>query len=326
MIAPATIPLSTHSKGGHFSPEMLLYQNINSLDVLAACGKTFHAASRVLPQPVRNDLADLYAFCRLVDDCGDAASICHHGPHYAAQLLKQIESCLEGSDDNSPIVRRFRKLSHRHNVPLLFARQLIEGVRSDLGIVRFETEADLVRYSYAVASTVGLMMCRILRVEPQGDPFAIDLGIAMQLTNIARDVAEDASIGRVYLPASWIDPHVVLAGHDTAQIARSVERVLKLADTYYNSADSGMRFLPLSVRPGIRAAASNYRAIGEVIRRNPQRAATTRVSTRHSGKLCRTGVSCLRAVCDSAVRLRIPTHDIGLHTALNAAMPRAGTV
>ncbi|MEO1512137.1 MAG: squalene/phytoene synthase family protein, partial [Planctomycetota bacterium] len=211
-------------------------------------------------------------------------------------------------------------LADRHAVPVSHARELVEGVRSDLSLVRIASEDELIRYAYRVASTVGLMMCRVLGVEREGDPFAIDLGIAMQLTNISRDVREDALNNRVYLPAAWVPAERVLeiarAGSSDPSVEEAVERALMLADRYYDSASLGMGYLRGAIRPGIRAAATNYRAIGSVIRRDPARALRGRVATSRRGKLLRSAVAVGTAVHEHFFRLRGPKHDSELHLPL----------
>lgn len=307
-----------HLASHPWDPVTLLRTPVRPTEVLRRCGRTFHAAARLLPASVRKELAVLYAFCRLVDDCGDMPD----GRISADELLQEIEDNLHGLRCTSPIVADFRILAARRGIPLRHATQLLEGVRSDLGHVRMPDAETLIRYAYQVASTVGLMMCRVLEVSRDGDPFAIDLGIGMQLTNIARDVLEDAETNRVYLPATWVDPDAVLVATSTASLADSivttaaVERLLCLADTYYRSAETGMRFLPLPVRPAIRAAAANYRAIGGVIRREPVRGLMTRARTGGASKFLRSLVAVGRAMADQWPQSRAKVHDDALHAAL----------
>lgn len=283
--------MTAHTQMPHPSPAEQVYGSIDPAEVLRRCGATFHAASLVLPCAVREDLAVLYAMCRAIDDCADVAGSGDDG-----RLLDDVARALRGEHDRSPLVRSFLSLARRHDVPLSLVHELIEGVRSDLGRVRLATLDELLRYSFRVASTVGLMMCRVLGVARDGDPFAIDLGIAMQLTNIARDVTEDAQNDRVYLPAEWVDPRAVLetvpGAHGSAEGAASVRaavvKLLDEADRYYGSAELGMQFLPLTVRGGIRAAAWNYRAIGSRIRLDEAAPLAGRVRTSTHGKLART--------------------------------------
>jgi phytoene synthase len=193
--------------------------------------------------------------------------------------------------------------------------------------VRIATLDQLLRYSYLVASTVGLMMCRVLNVPRDGDSFAIDLGIAMQLTNIARDVAEDARIDRVYLPADCVASTAVLAAarrsgsapcSEDAPVCEAIVRLLDVADRYYQSAELGMQFLPLPVRGGIRAAAWNYRAIGTIIRRDPSAALSGRARTSWAGKLTRTAGALWASSLESLPLGPASAHDESLHGAIRA--------
>ena len=143
---------------------------------------------------------------------------------------------------------------------------------SDQTVVAFNSEAELLRYCHAVAGTVGLMMCRILNCKDQrADSFAIDLGIAMQLTNIARDVLEDAKMERRYLPSSWINvPASKIAASNVAcraPVASAIKRVLDLAEEYYVSALVGIRLLPFRSRFSITVALRVYRQIGVLLQR-----------------------------------------------------------
>jgi len=322
----------THTSPGRWSthpdPGEMLVSRLDPMGVMRRCGATFHAASLMLPASVRRELAVLYAFCRVIDDCGDLVS--GPSPARARALLDTAERCLGGRSDESPIISEFRELASRRGVPLSLAHELIEGVRADTAPVRIATSAELVRYAYRVASTVGLMMCRVLGVPRQADPFAIDLGIGMQLTNIARDVREDALNDRVYLPGSFVDHERVLGcvaddGVDH-RVTGAVVELLDLADRYYASADDGMRYLPGAVRPGIRAAAVNYRAIGAVIRRDPSGALRGRVSTSRRGKLARSGGVLCVAAAETLTRHISAPHDTTLHAPLRPliAGPAAG--
>ncbi len=214
--------------------------------------------------------ARLYRFCRHVDDIADSAE-----DHILApERLDQISAMLTNNVASDPLVADFLALSRECQIDIEPALELVRGVRSDLELVRFADEAELLQYCYRVAGTVGLMMCGVLGVQdPKAYPFAIDLGIAMLLTNIARDVAEDAAQDRRYLPASMLgdvepkqiehpDPELQM------QLATSVDALLDLAERYYISGQRGLVYLPDRARLGIRVAARVYRRIGMRIRRN----------------------------------------------------------
>ncbi|MEQ8316353.1 MAG: phytoene/squalene synthase family protein [Phycisphaerales bacterium] len=317
--------MNANAASDHPTPAEQVYGSVDPVEILRRCGRTFYSASLVLPRRVRQDLALLYALCRAIDDSADAVD--GSEDHTPEALLDEIASGLRGAHDRSPVVNAFRSLSDQYHIPLVLPQQLIEGVRCDLGTVRVQTEDELLRYSYRVASTVGLMMCRILGVDPRGDSFAVDLGIAMQLTNIARDVAEDARTDRVYVPAEWVDAERVLAtvqhtepgvGEHAGEVCLAVQRLLDTAETYYESAELGMHFLPIAVRGGIRSAAWNYRAIGGVVRRDYERALRQRSRTSGAGKALRTMAALWASSLESLPLGPSDTHDESLHGAVRA--------
>ncbi len=237
---------------------------------LAHHARTFHLAGRLLPADVRDDAALLYAFCRMVDDAADeSASVAE-----ARAELDRIEAEWQGSMARRPLIAAFREMATRRDVSSAAVTELLRGVRSDLGPVGMADDANLLRYCYRVASTVGLMMCSVLRVESEAArAHAVDLGIAMQLTNICRDVAEDAAAGRVYLPearlvAAGSCSQALLDGPASREsVSRVVRELLEMADGYYRSADRGMRYIPWRARGGIMVASRVYRAIGVRLRR-----------------------------------------------------------
>lgn len=233
-------------------------------EILRKNGRSFNFARAFLTEIQGQRAARLYAFCRYVDDVADDASDARE----AKAVLDQVKSELAGVHAPSPRIADFLDLARETNIDLDAAIALIDGVASDLETVAFETVSDLLRYAYKVAGTVGLMMCSVLDVDdPLAAPFAIDLGIAMQLTNIARDIQEDAENGRRYAPADWLD------GASAADIVNpdaclkpdlqaAAERLIQLAETYYESAYNGFGFLPPRSRFAILIAARVYRQIG----------------------------------------------------------------
>ncbi len=291
-----------------------------SHDVFRRKARTFWWASRLLPRTARDDAATVYAFCRMVDDMGDEAD----DPSTAELALEALSNEVDGRTQPRPIVAELRAAAERLGLPMEAAAELIAGVRGDLGLVRVADDAELVRYCYRVASTVGLMMCGVLGVRcREALPHAIDLGIAMQLTNICRDVAEDAERGRVYLPASrlraaGIDPEEVVRGTaDPERLVLVVRSVLALADRYYRSADGGMRDIPWRFRPAILVASRTYRAIGVRLRRRRPGAAPGRVVVPWPEKLAWSATA-MAASLRPAILGITPrwAHDRALHQAL----------
>ncbi len=244
--------------------------------------KTFRAASVFLSPAQRDDAAVAYAFCRLVDDAVDEAV----DQETAERQLGELETALE-TGHGDPIVVAYRELAERAGFGLEPAHDLILGARSDLGAVRFSHDQELLTYCYRVAGTVGLMMCGILGVhQPEARRHAIDLGVGMQLTNICRDVLEDAQRDRVYLPASRLSQaglsQIELlstsqsstasqqfeSGRQVDAVARVVDELLSLADLKYASGAQGFHFLPVRARLAIGVASHLYRNIGLSLRRD----------------------------------------------------------
>lgn len=241
-----------------------------SREVLRAHARSFRIAAWFLPSDVQDDAAVCYAFCRNVDDAVDGASDPLSGRAAGESLLAE----LRGRAMPRPIVVAWRKMALRRRVPSYTAYHLLDGALSDTEPVRIPDDASLVRYAYEVAGTVGLMMCGLLGVKDKAaHPHAVDLGIGMQLTNICRDVAEDAAMGRVYLPRTRLEAHgtspeALLAGDAPREaVAAVVREVLGLAERYYASAERGMPAIPARSRLAIYAAMHLYRAIGRKLLR-----------------------------------------------------------
>ena len=237
--------------------------------VLGRYGKTFRLAGWLLPGHVLDQAALLYAFCREVDDIADEAP----DPDAARVRLAALERALQAEDHADPLAATFLRLRDGAGVPLEPALLLVRTVMSDFGTVRIADEAHLIEYARGVAGTVGMMMCPILGASgAEAVQHATQLGIGMQLTNIARDVVEDAAQDRVYLPASWVHactPHGTAAPSHT-ELFPVVQRVIDLAAEHYRRGNEGLRYLPARVRPGILAASRIYQEIGiEVLRRGP---------------------------------------------------------
>lgn len=237
-----------------------------SVTVLAQYGRSFRLAGRLLPRDCLRDAARLYAFCRTVDDLADEST----DPVAAMDSLLALRGAIIAGDRSHVLAQPFLALRDRLGVGTASAVTLIDTVMRDLEPVRLADEAALMEYAYGVAGTVGEMMCAVLGVSAaQALPYAVDLGMAMQLTNIARDVIEDAENDRVYLPATWLPDDVtpgILPSRATAVFA-AVERLLACADRRYRSGERGISFLPPRVRPAIRAAARIYEEIGLRIQR-----------------------------------------------------------
>lgn len=241
-----------------------------STEILNQNTSSFRLASHLLAPHQRRDATLLYAVCRLVDDIADE----HRNEINAARRLARIRAELTRRTRPRPMVQHFLQMARRRELNIDCLLELISGVESDLGEVRVGSDEELLRYCYRVAGTVGLMMCPLLDVEaPAASAHAIDLGVAMQVTNICRDVLEDARRNRIYLPATrleevGIDPGELLAGDvDEAALAQVIDDLLEMADDYYRSAHEGMRYIPARPRLAIAVASRVYHAWGVRLKR-----------------------------------------------------------
>ena len=231
---------------------------------------SFHAASKLLPARVRDPALVLYAFCRLADDAVDEGA----DPVAAVlNLQDRLDRAYSGNPKDAPIDRAFARLIEAHRLPRALPDALLEGLAWDADGRRFLTLSDVRAYSARVAAVVGVMMCVLMGVRDRDRlARACDLGLAMQLTNIARDIGEDARRGRIYLPLEWfseagIDPEPFCrTPQPVPEIRAMTKRLLREAARLYQRADPGIAALPLDCRPGIYAARHIYDGIGGVIR------------------------------------------------------------
>ncbi len=240
-----------------------------SVAILARCGRSFRLAGRLLPGDTLREAACLYAFCRTVDDLADEAT----DPAAARAELLALRQAIRAGDRTHVPAQSFLQLQASHGLSVRSAVTLIDTVTRDLEPVRLADEAALMEYAYGAAGTVGEMMCALLGVgTAQTWPYAIDLGMAMQLTNIARDVIEDAGRGRIYLPETWL-PDDVTPGtlpECADDVFPAVRRLLEHAERRYRNGARGFAHLPPRVRPAIQAAARLYEEIGvRILRQGP---------------------------------------------------------
>ena len=238
--------------------------------VLRRSSKTFFAASLLLPRRVREPASALYAFCRFADDAAD----CGGGEAALADLRERLALVYDGRPLPLPVDRALADVVARFEIPRVLPEALFEGFSWDAAGRRYEDIGELHGYAARVAGTVGAMMA-VLMGERSADGVAraCDLGVAMQLSNIARDVGEDARAGRLYLPLSWlrevgIDPDGWMARPVFDEALGSViARLLGSADELYRRADAGIAMLPWACRPGIHAARHLYAEIGREVER-----------------------------------------------------------
>jgi phytoene synthase len=241
-------------------------------ELLRGGSRSFYAASHLLPRPVRDPAIALYAFCRVADDVIDRDV---GGRAGLAWLQERLALIYAGRPLAVPADRAFARVVERFAMPRALPQALLEGFAWDAQGRRYHDLSALRSYAVRVAGTVGAMMAVLMGVrDPARQARAIDLGVAMQLFNIARDVGEDARAGRLYLPTQWlheagIDPDAFLARPvHTPALAEVIRRLLDTAAEHASRARTGVAHLPLSCRLGIGAASLLYAEIGaEVVRR-----------------------------------------------------------
>jgi phytoene synthase len=247
-------------------------QDAATCDALMRGGsRSFFAASRVLPRELRESAGALYAWCRVADDAIDGSS----QPQQALEeLTRRLDALYAGHAISDPVDRAFAGVVERHQLPRALPEALLEGFAWDAQCRRYADLEALSAYAARVAGTVGAMMTVIMgcRAEPVLAR-ACDLGVAMQYTNIARDVGEDARAGRLYLPLAWledagIDPEAWLKSPVfDHRLAGVVQRLLAEADLLYDRSSAGIGRLPRGCQPSIHAARLLYSEIGRELER-----------------------------------------------------------
>jgi phytoene synthase len=278
-------------------------------------GKTFYWARFFLTQSSAQSATRLYRFCRFIDDLADEAT----DKEAVKEKLILIQSELEAGKSDHPVIMDAIHLFKECEIPINIPCELMNGVMSDLSVVSVKTEAEFLAYCYRVAGTVGIMMCKVLKVSNHNALFhAIDLGVAMQITNICRDVYEDALMDRIYLPESmtgYLKPQNVINQHHTDQdvIVKSVSILLKKADTYYASAYLGLAHLPFRSRISILVAAKLYQEIGNQIESNPIKALSIKVYVPKRLKFLISMKVCIKALVDLRFWSYRSAHKPNLH-------------
>jgi phytoene synthase len=277
---------------------------------LAACeelmrggSKSFFAASSLLPQRVRMPAIALYAFCRVADDAIDEHI---DDPRAIQKLQERLGAIYDGQPEAIIEDRAMAMVTHRYGLPRELPEALLEGFAWDAAGRHYDTIEDLHHYCARVAGSVGAMMAMIMGItNPHALARACELGNAMQLTNIARDVGEDARNGRLYLPRAWmrvagIDPNDWLANPQfTPALGEVIGRVLLEADRLYQRGSSGIAALPRDCRGAILAAASIYAEIGRVISDREMNSVNSRAVVGSARKLT--------LLCIAKARAQLPT-------------------
>jgi phytoene synthase len=236
--------------------------------VLAVGSKSFALAGKLLPRACRDDAAIVYAYCRRADDLVDEAPPGGATAAVAA-LSRELASIYAGEAQADPVLAAFQEVVSRRRIPRAYPAELIAGFAMDAATVTYRSWDELRLYCYRVAGVVGLMMCHVMGLhEDEKMPNAAALGMAMQLTNIARDVAEDWRMGRLYLPADALGPlprapGAPLDAATAGVLSAAVPALLAAAGPLYRAGDEGLGALSLRCAIAVRAAGLVYSAIGE---------------------------------------------------------------
>lgn len=230
-------------------------------EVIKKGSKSFALASLFLPQAKQNDVYLLYAWLRHCDDVIDRSE---------SQFtdLDNLQTQTFG-ENPSPQFAGIQLLLKKRNVPSYYVHEFFKGLKMDLDHQGFERLEDLELYCYRVAGVVGLMMCPLIGVtHPQALRNACSLGLAMQLTNICRDVLEDAKNGRVYLPQSFSKNPITTSEilQSPAEVYNVVLKLLDRAELFYEQGNKGLKYLPLRVAIAIGCASHFYKQIGIQLR------------------------------------------------------------
>jgi len=282
---------------------------------IAHHSKSFALASRLLDRRVRDQTAVVYTWCRRADDAIDDR------PAATPSELDDVLATLRAELDTAyartaaePVLAAFGEVVHARAVPRHYPEELLAGLAMDASDVRYQTIDDVLLYAWRVAGVVGLMMSHVFGVSDDDALVnAAHLGLAMQLTNICRDVAEDWDRGRLYLPDELLARHGapglagdlgrLLPASAHAPIARTVADLLALADRYYRSGDRGIRALPWRAALAVSAARRVYSAIGGRIARTGHDVLAGRAVVSGPAKLGHVAAAVARLLVSSPLRL-----------------------
>lgn len=277
----------------------------------------FWLVPEMIPLPERDDVALLYRVCRLLDDDIDDAG----DGDRARAALARWRSELHGTAEPRPLVAAFLAGAMRRDLPMECVDRLLEGMEHDLGPVRIEDDAALLRYCYRVAAAVGLLLARLVGIGRVADARVIDYAIALQISNVVFGVSGDARRDRVYLPATrlaaaGLHAEDVLAAPEDRRLLPVLRGLADLADAYYASALAGMSQFPLRYRHGVILFAHIYADLGRRAANgeripNPRARMPVALAARHLAEL-------VFAACDPRTMglSSVPEHDAALHRAI----------
>lgn len=282
----------------------------NAKQMINVGSKSFAIAARLFTTQTYEDAIMLYAWCRHCDDEIDGQMLGHEqiSPPPDEQrrrldkLYKQTEAAMAGSPPDHPVFQGFSRVFSNCAIPKRYPLELLEGFDMDINPKPYITLNDTLTYCYHVAGVVGAMMACVMGVRDSATlDRAVDLGLAFQMTNICRDVMQDAEDGRIYLPGLWLEEAGVPADATEFKYASSALstvaiRLLDTAERYYASAQYGITQLPFRGAWAVQAAEAIYRDIGRLVRARGAYAWKSRQSTGKARKAWLAGISFMRAL------------------------------
>ena len=285
----------------------------NYSNVMQKHGMTFFWASWFLDKPTANKLFAVYALCRRLDDLVDTSN-------QSSKAKEEISKIISLTKNNRPKVnfKEFKGIDLNLHPKQNIINEFLKGQFSDLEFKQPIDLSQLLKYCYRVAGVVGLMICDVLGIHDANlRYFAIDFGIAMQLTNICRDIKEDAQIGRIYLPKSetaslglnnYKDPSKT----DMMIINGARDKLIKLADQYYQSGLYGINRLPKKIKRSFMVASNIYQGIGHKIIQKKYSFNEQRVFLNKYEKLNLT----VKTLLKLSKIIDLPLHEKKLHASL----------
>jgi phytoene synthase len=234
--------------------------------VTAQGSRSFYFATRFFPREMARSAHAVYWFCRHTDDLVDECESIEQGRTDLEEWSSKLNAGLAAGHSDHPVLTPFLDTVQRCAIPHEYPLELLEGMRMDLNATRYDTFDDLRVFCYRVASVVGLMMSHVIGYREPALPHAVDLGIAMQLTNILRDVGEDLDRGRIYLPAEDLERFDYTERDLRARISNTAFRELMKfeaarARAYYRSAEPGIQLLSRQGRFAVQIAGDVYKGI-----------------------------------------------------------------
>ena len=292
-------------------------------EIITKGSKSFSLAAKLFAPEIRDAAVFLYGWCRYCDDQVDSAGSAGDRAELEAKLkaLKEkTASAFSFEPQREPVFIALQHIVHRYGIPAHYALELIEGMAMDVRGTHYATLRELLHYCYRVAGTVGLMMSHVMGLRDESAlRNAADLGIAMQLTNIARDITEDAAMGRIYLPLAWLDeadiPHdQISAPEHRGKLAMLTLRLLNEAAYYYRSGDAGLWHLSFRSACAVSAASHVYSEIGALLGKRGARAWDQRTYVTGARKIWVILRGVLSLVRSAPARLFQPWSPVALRT------------